>query len=222
MLAPYGVDKRRRRSLGMGYEDAAANEGNETRRKSLSKPLTRLETAAFVEQCLKRRWLVLWESCHLAYYENERMRKLIKEINLNDCEEIRANFRRKPNEPVIRVDEFAFSVPIRGDGSREFVFIPENQDAMQRWCDKLESMRRGKSGETGGKNLFRVLRGNRRFSTPEIDVVEVSRVVAWHDACFLAAPYARVSFFFAVDVRPAPQCFELTVFFPRVLYELMS
>ncbi|XP_065829260.1 uncharacterized protein [Oscarella lobularis] len=99
-------------------------------------------TKATKRGCLKRRWLVLWESCHLAYYENERMRKLIKEINLNDCEEIRANFRRKPNEPVIRVDEFAFSVPIRGDGSREFVFIPENQDAMQRWCDKLESMRR--------------------------------------------------------------------------------
>jgi hypothetical protein len=77
-------------------------------------------------QKFKKRWVVLWESCHLAYY-GKKDGHSIKEIDLQSSTDVQPNFRIPG---VIRDAEFAFIVKTP---PRDWVFLAENENEMNSW-----------------------------------------------------------------------------------------
>jgi hypothetical protein len=85
----------------------------------------------------KKRWFVLWESCHLAYY-TKKDGEVLKEINLNTCTSVVGNYRQSS---AVRDSDYALFLKTP---SRDWLFVADNQDEMQAWVDAIDKLVRGK------------------------------------------------------------------------------
>jgi hypothetical protein len=88
----------------------------------------------------KKRWFVLWESCHLAYY-TKKDGEVLKEINLNTCTSVVGNYRQSS---AVRDSDYALFLKTP---SRDWLFVADNQDEMQAWVDAIDKLVRVARGE---------------------------------------------------------------------------
>eukprot|EP00118_Oscarella_pearsei_P022360 m.256913 g.256913 ORF g.256913 m.256913 type:complete len:705 (+) comp40404_c0_seq48:61-2175(+) len=89
---------------------------------------------------LKKRYIILWESCHVSYYTDEDVGNCRGVINLTECASVEPFFTHS----LVNQNETAFALRCK---DRTFAFVLNNVDEMQKWAAEIERMRKIAHGE---------------------------------------------------------------------------